>query len=402
MSVAVADRPTAANAALDLLARIGADHALDSAEFTALEPDASAALPRMWAAYERHWRGFCGSRLDPQFWHLDHPARLTGSIKVTDGSPIIVVGTGPSLKDALPELQRLRSHLHIFTSPRGADVLADAGIIPDLVIIEHQTALDAHLSLRDLAHRPSPALACVPLVAAEGRTPAALLEAVAPDKLFVPDPFPSWGLWPATAVALALHSGARSVALLGIDLGTRQLPDSRQAPLRDLLVLMAAHTDIPCMDLGTVGAPKPHWFGATTGLVASRVAAAPLRLHARPWSTPADRIAAATAAFHRLSPIAEYAAGTLEVACEVRDGERSASAIDSMTRGFARLLAAGSSKPMRIDLQDTLGLSFLPRSWRLPPDPSLGAGLWRPIALASHELVRQHEALGRKLRSRDE
>ena len=49
---------------------------------------------------------------------------------------------------------------------------------------------------------------------------------------------------------------------------------------------------------------------------------------------------------------------------------------------------------IRVDVQEGLGASFLPRYWRTAPDPSLGEGLWRAAALASHELVQQHRSLG--------
>lgn len=380
---------------LALFARIGRDHAIAHEELSPLDPAVSAALPRMWAAYEQHWRRFSGSQLDPQFSHLDHPARITGTVRVTDGAPVVVVGTGPSLTSALPDLRRLRSGLHIFTSPRGAEVLASAGIVPDLVLVEHQSALDAHFSLRDQPHRPSQGLA--PLVAADSRTPAALLRDVPADRLFVPDPLPTWGLWPATAVSLGLLSGARSLALLGIDLGSRERPDPLQAPLRDLLDLLAAETSVACLDLGSSGARKPHWLGATLEHIAAGGAVQPLRLEARPRPPAAARHADALAAWQRLAPLAADALVTFNAACQVRDGDTSARGQATMVDGFDRLLSAGAATAARIDVQDTLGASFLPRFWRTPPDPALGGLLWRPAALASHELVHQHRALGQRL-----
>ncbi len=380
---------------LELFARIGRDHAIAQEELGALEPAVSSALPRMWAAYERHWRGFCGSQLDPQFCHLGHPARITGAVRVANGAPVVVVGTGPSLTSALPDLRRLRSCLHLFTSPRGAEVLATAGIVPDLVLVEHQTALDAHFSLRDQPHRRSQALS--PLVAADARTPAALLRDVPADRLFVPDPLPTWGLWPATAVSLGLLSGARSVALLGIDLGSCECSDPLQAPLRDVLGLVASETTVACVDLGGSGAPKPHWLRATLEHLAAGGAVQSLRLETRPSPPAAARHADALAAWRRMAPLAADAWVTFKAACQVRDGDTSARGRATMMDGFDRLLSAGAAIGARIDVQDTLGASFLPRFWRTPPDPALGGLLWRPAALASHELVHQHRALGQRL-----
>jgi Protein of unknown function DUF115 len=389
------DRLGVESAALDLFARIGRDHAIDQLELGPLEADGRAALPRMWAAYERHWRGFCGSRIDPQFCHLDHPAQLTGAVRAATGAPVVVVGTGPSLTPLLPDLRRLRSALYLFTSPRGADVLAAAGIVPDLVLVEHQTALDAQFSVRDQSHRRSQAIA--PLVAADARTPAALLQGVPADRLFVPDPLPTWGLWPATAVCLGLLSGARSVALLGIDLGSRGRPDPLQAPLRDLLGLLAMHTTAACVDIGGSGAAKPHWRGATLDAIATGGAVPPLQLEARARPSAAARHAHTVAAWQRTAPLAADASATLDAAFLVRDGDTSSRSQTRLMDGFTRLLSAGSAVEARIDLQDSLGASFLPRFWRTAPDPTLGAQLWRAAALASHEVVHQHRALGRRL-----
>lgn len=389
------DRVGAERAALDVFARIGRDHAIEPDDLGPLEADGRVALPRMWAAYERHWRGFCGSQIDPQFCHLDHPAQLTGSVRAANGAPVVVVGTGPSMTALLPDVRRLRSGLHLFTSPRGAELLAAAGIVPDLVLVEHQTALDAQFSLRDQSHRRSHALA--PLVAADARTPAALLHGVPADRLFVPDPLPTWGLWPATAVSLGLLSGAQSVALLGIDLGSREHPDPLQAPLRDLLGLLAMHATVACVDVGGSGAAKPHWRDATLDVIAAGGAVPPLRLDARPRPPAAARHAHALAAWQRTAPLAADARATLHAACQVRDGDTSSRGRARLRDGFERLLSAGAAVGARIDVQDALGASFLPRFWRTPPDATLGAQLWRPAALASHELVHQHHALGQRL-----
>jgi hypothetical protein len=98
-----------------------------------------------------------------------------------------------------------------------------------------------------------------------------------------------------------------------------------------------------------------------------------------------------------VAPLAAEAAATLAAACRVRDGDASSSASAELQRGLAGLLGAGDAVDVRADVQDGLGAAFLPRYWRAPPDPTLGHLLWRPAALASHELVRQHRALGQRL-----
>ena len=390
-------RPGRAGAVVDLVARIGHDHALTAADLGPLDAAGAAAAPWFWAAYEQHWRGFCGARLDPMGWQLAHPARLTGAVRVGAGAPVLVVGTGPSLAPALPDLRRLRRAVHLITSPRGADVLASAGLVPDLVVVEHQTALDAQFSLGEQSHRPSQVLARVPFVAAEARTPAALLAGVPADRLFVPDPWPAWGLWPATAVSLGLAAGAGAVGLVGVDLGTRARPDPLHAPLRDLLGLLARFAGVPCLDLSASGAVKAGWTPATLEALAAGGGVEPLRLDARPWLTLTARESRARQAWHRLTPLVAHGATTLAAASLVRDGDRSLHARDRMLAGFEQLLAAGDDLDTRIDVQDVLGLSFLPRFWRRVPDPALGAHLWRAAALASHELLQQHRTLGQRL-----
>lgn len=395
--VASPRRSIAMTPVLDLVECIGRDHAMTAADLSPAAPDAAAALPALWAAYQQHWGGLCGARLDPMFWSLTHPARLTGVATVVHGAPSVVVGTGPSLAPALPALQRLRPALHLITSPRGAEVLALAGIVPDLVVVEHQTALDAQFSASDRAHRPSHALAAAPLVAADGRTPPHLLAGVASDRLFVPDPWPSWGLWPATSVALALRAGAGSIGLVGIDLGTAADPDPAHAPLCDLLGLMARLAPVPCLDLGAGGARKPHWALAAVEAIASGAAVEPMRLEARPWLTPPERRCRATETWRRLGPLVTQAAATLAAAGAVRDGDQSAPATHRVRAGLEHLLAVGRDLQTRVDVQDGLGVSFLPRLWRTPPDLGLGPQLWRAAALASHELVAQHRTLGHHL-----
>ncbi len=349
---------------------------------------------------EEHWRRFCGARIDPQFWQLTHPARWTGAVRVAAGAPVVIVGSGPSLRSSLPALRRVRRGLCLFTSPRGADALLEAGLVPDLVVVEHQTALDAHFSVQDVSHRHARGLACAPLIAADARTPAALLAGIAPDRLFVPDPLPTWGLWPATAAALALASGAGSVSLLGVDLGLRGRPDPSQTPLRHLLELLAAHTEVPCGDAGAGGSEKAGWRLMTLDALAAGGPVHGLTPRLSPWLSTDARYRRAGADWQQLGPLAAEAEAALASAARVRDGDRSADACAAMRGRFARLLEAGADPDIRALVQDGLGCSFLPRYWRTPPDRTLGERLWRPLALAAHEVTGQYHTLGERLLGR--
>lgn len=389
--------PWSTQRALTMFTRIGRDHALHAAELGPHDAEAAAIVEPMWTLYERHWRRFCGTRLDPLGATLEQPARLTGAVHADRGAAVVVAGTGPSLVTQLPALRRVRAGLHLVTSPRGAAVLAAHGLVPDLVLVEHQSVLDAQFSVGDLAHRPDDSLRQAPLVAADARTPAALLRGIASDRLFVPDPMPTWGLWPATAVALAVLGNAGAIGLVGIDLGAAEAPDPLQAPLREVLSLLASCTATPCVDLGRGGAAKAGWAPGDVAALAGAHAVKPLRLEARPWRSSVERAAQLASALERVTPLVQQAAETLELAEAVRDGRDSAPVRGRLGDGLERLLAASASKTVRVDVQDALGATFLPRLWRTPVSLDLGAGVWRPAVLACHELVLQHLALRRRM-----
>jgi hypothetical protein len=283
----------------------------------------------------------------------------------------------------------MRNRLRLFTSPRGAEVLAAHGLNPDLVLVEHRTAIDAHHAARHVRDAGADPLRLAPLVAAEWRTPRTLLTGVMPERLFVPEALPTWGLWPATAVALAADAGAARIGLLGIDLGSTQRPDPACAPLRRLLSLFTRLEIADTVDCGAAGARKRGWkVEPLDGLAADR-ALAPLEVHRRPAASIDERIAAARDARARVSPIVDRARDLLAIGVRARGGAR----VNGFEDAANELLSWSADLEARIDLQEGLGLSFLPRLWRTGVDLTLGQALWRPIVLATHELVGQAERL---------
>jgi hypothetical protein len=60
---------------------------------------------------------------------------------------------------------------------------------------------------------------------------------------------------------------------------------------------------------------------------------------------------------------------------------------------IVEMIAWRDDARLRALLQECLGISLLPRMWRLGVDLSLGTALWRPLMLGTHELVRQADAL---------
>jgi len=370
---------------------IGSDRYLTPAEVErAAEPHPQTTAA--WDIYTNHFQRVTGATLDPMFHRLSHPAPRTGAVRVESGTSVLVVGTGPSLEPSLDDMRHLAGRVRIFTSPRGAEALLPHGIVPDLVLVEHQTALDAHHSARHLGDASHQVLMNCPLVAADWRTPAALLRNVSPSSLFVPSPLPTWGLWPATAVALAIEAGASRIALVGVDLGTAHAPDPAHAPVAALLGLLARLAPVVALDCGAGGASKRGWMKATLHDAAGVEVHGRCDLHAYAAPAAAERAAAARAALCELAPVIERARAVLALASDARAGS-SAGHGSALEAAASEIIDWRSNSRTRVLVQDDLGASFLPRLWRLGIDPSLGSALWRPVLLATHELIHQADAL---------
>ena len=343
-----------------------------------------------WALYKEGFGSYCETRLDPLFHRLRHPARLVGRLE-PHPAPVLVVGTGPSLAAAIPDVRRLRDRLRIATSPRGAEALQAVDVVPDLILVEHRTALDAHHSARRWRDGHAVPSYAAPLVAAEWRTPASIVEGLG-ERIFVPEDLPTWGAWPATLAAMALQAGATRVGLVGIDLGSRAAPDPAFVPLARLLGLIAQWSEAPTLDCGTIGAPKPHWTRAPLDQLAADTPCPPFSAVLRPAPNPHSRRADARALLRRLESHVERGRVLLVEALHARsDGGPVAS------NGAAELLSWREDRALRIDLQEGLGLSFLPRLWRSGISARIGGAAWRPVALAAHELVGQADALAAEL-----
>jgi hypothetical protein len=368
---------------------IGSDRCLTLAEVEhAVGPH--PLMSSAWDVYQQQFGTFTGATLDPLFHRLTHPSRREGSIHLEPGSAVMIVGAGPSLQPNLEALRRLREHVQIFTSPRGAEMLLTQGIVPDLVVIEHQTALDAHHTARHVDERGHDVLGACRLIAADCRTPAPLLRGVPNDALFTPVPLPTWGLWPATAAAMAVEAGASRVALLGIDLGTAAEPDRAHLPLGALLALIARLVPIVMLDCGAGGATKRGWLKASIDDAAGRAGGA-CTLNAYQARSMQDRFEDARTGLEAHSELVAQARGLLALAAEARAGNTAR--VAHLQVGAAQMMAWRDDIRVRLFAQECLGLSFLPRLWRSGVDPSLGHALWRPLMLATHELVRQADAL---------
>ena len=374
---------------------IGSDRYLTRTELEHAAGGPHPLAETAWDVYQQQFRGFTGATLDPLFHRLTHPAPRGGSVQLAPGAAVVIVGTGPSLGSNIEALKRLQGRARIFTSPRGAETLLRQRIVPDLVLIEHQTALDAHHSARHLGDSTHEVVPACPLVAADWRTPAALLRGVSNEALFVPSPLPSWGLWTATAAAMAVEGGASRVALLGVDLGTADQPDPAHQPLIAVLALIARLAPVVLLDCGA-GATKRGWLKASLDEAAGSSVSGMCALISHPAPSMQERFAEARAALDSYSGIVESARGLLALASEARDGNSRIG--PHLTAAVEEMMAWRNDPGIRVFAQECLGLSFLPRLWRSGVDLSLNHALWRPLMLATHELVRQADALRRSAR----
>jgi hypothetical protein len=371
--------------AWSLLEAVGSDRYLSLEEC----PEATSPWAQeTWDLYQRGFGAYCETRIDPMFHRLEHPAMLVGRL-LTSAAPVLVVGSGPSLAASAADLRRLRNRVRVATSPRGAQALLDLDVVPDLVFIEHRTALDAHHSAREWRDGRAHALKTVPLVAADWRTPSELIEGLG-SRLFVPDSLPTWGAWPATLVAMALRAGASRVGLLGVDLGTTAAPDAGHAPLARLLELISRWSPVPTLDCGATGARKAGWPVGSLEQLATAGTLPPLAAETRRAPSRESRRTAARSMLSRAEIFIERARDVLDEAARGRSGFGRPAVLQAAA---AEMMAWKNNRTLRIDLQEGLGLSFLPRLWRSGLSPQLGSTLWRPLVLASHELVRQADAL---------
>jgi hypothetical protein len=191
---------------------------------------------------------------------------------------------------------------------------------------------------------------------------------------------------------MALDGGASRVSLLGIDLGTASAADPVHAPLRAMLQLLAWLSPVAVLDCGAGGARKRGWQPADLAAAVGARPGGACEVVFDEAPDPGERVAQACADLVALSPILERARELLEIGVPARTHPAGAS-VSRLRDGVTEMLAWGRNARTRILLQEGLGLAFLPRFWRSGIDLTLETALWRPLLLASHELVGQAHAL---------
>ena len=344
----------------DFFRLIGSDRYLAPEEVTrAIGPHALTGAA--WDVYARDFHRFTGATLDPQFQRLSHPATQTGRVRLEADTTVLVAGTGPSLLAAMHGVKRVRSHVRIFTSPEGAAMLAGYGVRADLVLVDPASTVSAKGGS---------------LVAADWRTPRELLAGVPPESLFVPAASPTWGVWPATAVAMAIDAGASRVAIVGLDEpshGSRRPHEACTA----LLELIARLVPFTAFDCGGAATPARGWVAASVHEVAGIPVSG--RLETNLWRA-AGRDERALLLREELSELAP-----------ILDRARELSASTALADGaIAEVITWREQPRLRVLLQESLGVSLLPRLWRLGADQSYGRS--RRVRLALSEIVAQADA----------
>ena len=368
---------------------IGSDRHLDLGEIC--NTDAPLAN-RMWEVYAAEFGCLVGATGDSAFRRLDHPATQTGRVVWPTGSAVLVVGTGPSLLARQDELRRVRDRFSLVTSLRGASALEAIGLAPDLVLMSEASPLDATLTLQTARAAGLPAVlgaAPGPLVAADERTPRELVDDLPPDRLFVPSYCPSWGWWPAAAVAMALQGGSRTVALLGIDAGSRDGERGSFQPLVALLELLAdlgAREGVDFFDCGVNGAPKVGWLPRRLADV-SGSASPDVELERAARPSVRERLADERQTLDRIN----------DLTANVRDHYQGAAGSGSRASGMLwdEMLEWGKEPWVRRAMQEGLGLTFLPAFWRLArSEPTCRSrARTQAIVLALDELFPQCDRL---------
>ncbi len=363
---------------------IGQDRYVSASE---LPTEAGAFGRRAWEVYDRFFGRFTGAHLDPGFGRFRRPGLRFGSPVFPAGAAVVVVGAGRSLEPQLAALNANRRRVLVVTGPEGARRLHAEGIAADLVILEPPPGANLP-DAGEAGPLPATGAACLidPAAPVRPGEDAATVRWLA-------RALPTWGVWPATAAAMAISGGAGRVALLGV----ADDPDVWRAdPARTdaLLAVLASHGQCECLEIGSATTRGGWWPVSWTNLVPADPSSPPVL----GWRDdgPAEILREyAFADLQRLAPLLPDALRGLELGRRARAGAPVSSR--DLMRTIEVMLAWGSDASLRWTLQRALGLSFLPRLWRTGVSMGTPDRLWRPIVLALTELVGQADRFESRL-----
>jgi len=231
----------------DLYRAIGDDRYVTPGE---LPPESGDAGRALWEVYDRHFGRFTGAGLDPGFARFARPDVPFGLPRFSAGSPVVIAGGGPGLDAAAADLAAVRSRVLVVTDPAGAAALQRHALAPDLVLVERQPGGREDAPLAEaLQLGPRTALLIEP------SAPIAAFERGAGLRRLARD-LPSWGVWPATAVAVALRGGATRLITIGLD-GTTDADE--RARTDALLSALAQYSAADCLEVGPQSGRASWW-----------------------------------------------------------------------------------------------------------------------------------------------
>jgi len=365
----------------DLYRAIGDDRYVTPGELPTESGDAGRAL---WEVYDRHFGRFTGAGLDPAFGRFVRADVPFGQPRFPAGSPVVVAGCGPGLDAAAADLRAVRGRVLVVTDPAGAAALQRHALTPDLVLVERQPGGRDDAPLSESLLLGSRAALLI-----EPSAPIAAFERGAGMRRLARD-LPSWGVWPATAVAVALRGGATRLVTLG--LGTADTDEGARTDA--LLSALAVHSAADCLEVGPQSLRAGWWPVSWPNVVpADAPGSAALSWHDLGATSLLRAEAERDLLF--LAPLLPHAREALALARRARAGE--AVSGRDLCRAIEMLLVWGADPSIRWALHRALGLTFLPRLWRTGVSMASPRRLWRPLVLSLHELVEQADRFESRL-----
>ncbi len=373
---------TMAGFPFELYRAIGDDRYVTPGE---LPPESGEAGHALWEVYDRHFGRFTGAGLDPGFARFVRADVPFGQARFSAGSPIVVAGAGPGLDAVVADLRGVRARVIVITDPAGAAALQRHALTPDLVIIEREPGgREDAPGVEPLALGQRAALLIDP------SAPVAAFERGAGVRRLARD-LPSWGVWAATAVAVALRAGSTRLVTLGLD-GSADADE--RARTDALLSTLAVHSGAECLEVGPQSGRAGWWPVSWPNVVPGDAPQhAAVTWHDLGGASLLRAEAERDLLF--LAPLLPHAREALALARRARAGETVSSR--ELCRAIEMLLVWGADPSIRWALQRALGLTFLPRLWRTGVSMATPQRLWRPLVLALHELIEQADRFESRL-----
>lgn len=373
---------TMAGFPFELYRAIGDDRYVTPGE---LPPESGEAGHALWEVYDRHFGRFTGAGLDPGFARFVRADVPFGQARFSAGSPIVVAGAGPGLDAVVADLRGVRARVIVITDPAGAAALQRHALTPDLVIIEREPGgREDAPGVEPLALGQRAALLIDP------SAPVAAFERGAGVRRLARD-LPSWGVWAATAVAVALRAGSTRLVTLGLD-GSADADE--RARTDALLSTLAVHSGAECLEVGPQSGRAGWWPVSWPNVVPGDAPQhAAVTWHDLGGASLLRAEAERNLLF--LAPLLPHAREALALARRARAGETVSSR--ELCRAIEMLLVWGADPSIRWALQRALGLTFLPRLWRTGVSMATPQRLWRPLVLALHELIEQADRFESRL-----